>query len=114
MSFLFPLPSPYTTVKPNCTIVRREVDDEDGLVCSAVGNPSDVDFAWTLKSENESLDASNAKQHDTSSSFLPLNDAFIEARTYVCVANNTVGKGTYCEIEVAGKFFAKQSYKKKI
>lgn len=94
-------------VKPNCTIVRREVDDEDGLLCSAVGNPSDVDFAWSLKSENESLDASNAKQRDTSSSFLPLDDAFIEARTYVCVANNTVGKGTYCEIDVAGKFFEK-------
>lgn len=97
-------------VKPNCTIIRREVDDEDGLLCSAVGNPSDVDFAWSLKSENESLDASNAKQRDTSSSFLPLDDAFIEARTYVCVANNTVGKGTYCEIDVAGKF-SEKTYK---
>lgn len=93
------------TVKPNCTIVRREVDDEDGLVCSAIGNPSGVDFAWSLKSENESLDASMAKQQDSSSSFLPLDGSFIESRTYICVANNTVGKGTYCEIEVAGKFF---------
>lgn len=82
-----------------CTIVH---DNETGLVCNAVGNPSDIDFTWSIKSKDEPFDDSNARQ-DKYSSYLPLDDAVIEAKTYVCVANNTVGIGTYCEIEIDGE-----------
>lgn len=89
-------------VKPNCTIVRKEINDEDTLVCTAFGNPPEVDYAWSLKSENETLDAANAEEREMSS-YLVLKGEFIETRIYRCVANNSVGTGSFCEIDVAGK-----------
>lgn len=89
-------------VKPNCTITRKEVDNEDTLVCTAYGNPTEFSFTWALKSENETLNATSAKDQDMMS-YLVLKEEFIEMRTYRCVANNSVGMGTYCEIDVAGK-----------
>lgn len=32
----------YIAVKPNCTIERKEVNEEDTLICRAIGNPSEV------------------------------------------------------------------------
>uniref|UniRef100_A0A336K1W8 CSON005257 protein n=1 Tax=Culicoides sonorensis TaxID=179676 RepID=A0A336K1W8_CULSO len=69
--------------KPNCTIARKEVDDDDGLVCSAIGNPSNIDFVWSLKPENETLDSSNVKQ--TSSLVAKVGShyiVFIDRSTY--------------------------------
>lgn len=31
-------------VKPNCTIARKEINDEDTLVCTAIGNPTEVNL----------------------------------------------------------------------
>lgn len=32
--------------KPDCTITRREINDEDTLVCTATGNPAKVYFIY--------------------------------------------------------------------
>lgn len=40
---------------------------------------------------------------ERSQSFFVLEDGYEITRTYRCVANNTVGSGAYCEIEVAGE-----------
>jgi len=32
----------YLTVKPRCEIERREIDDQDTLICTAFGNPVEV------------------------------------------------------------------------
>lgn len=95
-----------TTVKPNCTIARKEVDDEDTLVCVAFGNPPELDFGWSVKAENETYEVMSARQEGTVS-FLVLDEEFLETRTYRCVANNSVGIGSFCEIDVAGKFIFK-------
>ncbi|XP_055703741.1 hemicentin-2 isoform X7 [Phlebotomus papatasi] len=87
--------------RPNCSIVRREIEDEDTLVCTAHGNPEAVDFHWALKTENDSIDAYNVRQ-DGIASYLILEDGVSVTRTYRCVANNSVGFGTTCEIDVPG------------
>ncbi|XP_037031703.1 hemicentin-2 isoform X5 [Bradysia coprophila] len=91
--------------KPNCTIDRKEINDEDTLVCTAIGNPTEMDFEWSVKSDNETTGLQEVRNSDSGgspASFLILNNDFTVQRTYRCVANNSVGVGTFCEIEVAG------------
>lgn len=114
-------------VKPNCSITRKEINDEDNLICTADGNPNVVnrlfhqkkanqihfllnfqfDFVWLLKSENDTSEATEKRSTDTAStsSFLILEEQFTVMRVYKCVANNSVGVGSVCEIEVQGKTF---------
>ncbi|XP_055692645.1 hemicentin-1 isoform X4 [Lutzomyia longipalpis] len=86
--------------RPNCSISRREIEDEDTLVCTAYGNPEAVDFHWSLKTENDTIDAYNVRQ-DGIASYLILEDDVLVTRTYRCVANNSVGVGSICEVDVA-------------
>lgn len=71
-------------------------------MCTSHGNPEEVDFGWSLKAENESYEIMNARV-DGILSYFVLDEDFIETRTYRCVANNSLGMGSYCEIDVAGK-----------
>ncbi|GAB0099475.1 Immunoglobulin [Sergentomyia squamirostris] len=87
--------------RPNCSIVRREIEDEDTLVCTAYGNPEEVDFHWSLNSENDTIDAYNMRE-DGINSYMILEDSVLISRTYRCMANNSVGMGSICEIDVAG------------
>lgn len=89
--------------RPNCTIQRKEINDQDTLICTAIGNPDDMDFVWTLMSENDTLDLEHARE-EGASSYLILSDDFTVMRNYRCVANNSAGVGSYCEIDVAGRF----------
>lgn len=73
------------------------------MVCTAYGNPSEVDFAWSVKAENETYEVMSSRQKDALS-YLLLDEEFIETRVYRCIANNTVGTGSYCEIDVAGEW----------
>ncbi|XP_017474727.1 PREDICTED: uncharacterized protein LOC108365246 [Rhagoletis zephyria] len=90
-------------VKPRCEIERHEIDDQDTLICTAFGNPVEADFSWSIKAENDSAEwlGSGERQDFIDKSFYVLDDGYAIARTYRCVANNTVGPGTFCEIEVA-------------
>ncbi|XP_031616824.1 hemicentin-1 isoform X2 [Contarinia nasturtii] len=85
--------------KPDCTITRREINDEDTLVCTANGNPAKMSFEWTVKMENETeiMPESSTDDSDTVS-LLTINDD--KGRTYRCIANNSVGIGTMCNIEI--------------
>ncbi|XP_058464144.1 uncharacterized protein LOC131438278 isoform X2 [Malaya genurostris] len=87
--------------KPTCTIVRKEVNDEDVLICTATGSPRESEFEWSLKYENDTLQ-NHKTQGDAYESTLVLDNDVSAMRTYVCVASNSVGLGTPCEIEVAG------------
>lgn len=65
-----------------------------------------MDFEWSVKSDNETSGLQEVRSSDSGAypaSFLILNNDFTVQRTYRCVANNSVGVGTFCEIEVAGK-----------
>lgn len=63
-------------------------------------------FEWSIKNDNETINVPDFKSIESSSgqaaSFLILSDNFNVQRTYRCAANNSVGVGTICEIEVAG------------
>lgn len=89
-------------VKPNCTITRREVNDEDTLICTAFGNPQEYDFTWSYKPENGTVEIWEDHK-DLTTSHLVLND-LDKYRIYRCIANNSVGAGGFCEYEVAGKY----------
>ncbi|XP_034655579.1 uncharacterized protein LOC117893187 isoform X8 [Drosophila subobscura] len=89
--------------KPRCEIERREIDDQDTLICTAFGNPVEADFSWSIKAENETVEylGSGDEKAFADKSFYVLQEDYAIARTYRCVANNTVGSGAFCEIEVA-------------
>lgn len=89
--------------RPNCTVHRKEINDQDTLVCTAIGNPEEVGFSWQRMSENDTEEVQTTSQ-DGASSYLVLDFDFTVMRTYRCVANNSVGVGTSCEIDVAGKW----------
>ncbi|XP_055855843.1 hemicentin-1 isoform X5 [Episyrphus balteatus] len=87
--------------KPKCEIERREIDDKDTLICTAFGNPVEADFSWSIKAENDSVETLGNGKINKDKSFYILDEDYAIARTYRCVANNSVGAGTFCEIEVA-------------
>ncbi|KAL1401074.1 hypothetical protein pipiens_006909 [Culex pipiens pipiens] len=87
--------------KPTCGIVRKEVNNEDVLICTATGSPRESEFEWSLKYENDTLQ-SHKTGGDAYESILTLDNDVSAMRTYVCVASNSVGMGPPCEIEVAG------------
>jgi len=64
-----------------------------------------ADFSWSIKAENETVESlgSGDKKTFEDRSFYILQEDYAIARTYRCVANNTVGPGAFCEIEVAGE-----------
>ncbi|TMW46288.1 hypothetical protein DOY81_008631 [Sarcophaga bullata] len=89
--------------KPRCEIERKEIEDKDTLICTAYGNPEEADFSWSIKGENETVEWLGSGDHKAfkDKSYYVLKEDYAIARTYRCVANNTAGAGTFCEIEVA-------------
>ncbi|XP_043862051.1 uncharacterized protein LOC120447830 isoform X1 [Drosophila santomea] len=88
--------------KPRCEIERQEIDDQDTLICIAYGNPIEADFSWSIKTENETDESlGSGKKQNSDKSYYILQTDYAISRTYRCVANNTVGYGSFCEIEVA-------------
>lgn len=61
-----------------------------------------MDFEWSMKMENDTEILPEPRKSDSGTvSFLSINDD--KGRTYRCVANNSVGIGTMCSIEITGK-----------
>ncbi|XP_058118520.1 hemicentin-1 [Anopheles ziemanni] len=87
--------------KPTCQIIRKDVEDEEVLICVATGSPRESEFEWSVKYANDSIQGNRIKS-DAYESYLTLDDGVSSMRIYVCVASNNVGMGTPCEIEVAG------------
>ncbi|KPU79098.1 uncharacterized protein Dana_GF11010, isoform C [Drosophila ananassae] len=88
--------------KPDCAIKRENIDGQDTLICTAFGNPLEADLTWSIKGENETIEnlGSGYRNDLSDKSFYVLKADYGITRTFRCVANNTVGSGTFCEIEV--------------
>ncbi|XP_044589396.1 hemicentin-2 isoform X6 [Cotesia glomerata] len=81
--------------KPECQINKERINGEDYLVCTAVGNPKESNFSWSLKSDNDSL--GQLAEIRQGQSYLLLDTAVTNFRTYVCIANNSIGSSLPCE-----------------
>lgn len=86
--------------KPECGIIKKEVDGKLSLECSVIANPQDVDFTWKIKNENETIEEHIEKGH--LQSILTLETRVENFRTYLCFANNSVGVSIPCEMDVSG------------
>lgn len=89
-------------VKPECHVERERIDGEDYVVCSATANPKETDFVWSLKSDNDTLEQ-NAEMRN-GKSYIRLDTSVTNFRTYVCVANNSIGHSNPCDRDVPGTF----------
>lgn len=62
-----------------------------------------MDFEWSVKMENETeihpLESDQEDKENTSLLRISMED---KGRTYQCIANNSVGIGTMCSIEITG------------
>jgi len=70
------------------------------VVCSAIGNPKETDFVWSLKSDNDTLEQVAAMRNGRS--YMLLDTSVTNFRTYVCVANNSIGHSAACERDIPG------------
>ncbi|XP_047999845.1 nephrin-like isoform X6 [Leguminivora glycinivorella] len=84
---------------PECGIKQAEVDGEQVLICTAHANPSEVSFSWKLKNDNDSLSDEKIWQVGQQS-YLRLRPGVEVHRTYLCYANNSVGRSRECERDV--------------
>ena len=78
------------------------MEGKDYVVCTADGNPSEYAFKWSLKSDNDTIESVPIILQGRS--YLPLEDSVSNARTYVCIVNNTIGLSNPCERHVPGQF----------
>ncbi|KAM0727466.1 Hemicentin-2 [Formica fusca] len=86
--------------KPECHIEKERFDGQDYVVCSAVANPKETDFSWSLKNENDTLE--QIAEMRNGRSYILLDTSITNFRTYVCVANNTIGHSVPCERDIPG------------
>ncbi|XP_069363170.1 uncharacterized protein nrm isoform X4 [Maniola hyperantus] len=102
----------YLNVKflPECGIKQVEINGQPHLLCTATANPSNVSFTWKLKNDNDSLTTEEIWQ-DGAQSYLKLSSSVDVYRTYICYANNTVGKSRECERDVIANL---ESYSNKV
>jgi len=90
----------FHTVKPICRIEKERFEGQDYVVCSAIANPKETDFTWSLKNQNDTLEH-DAKMRN-GKSYMLHDTSITNFRTYVCVANNTIGHSVACERDVPG------------
>ncbi|XP_064075314.1 hemicentin-1 isoform X8 [Vanessa tameamea] len=95
---------------PECGIKQIEMEGDQVLVCTAHANPSEVSFSWKLKNDNDSLSDEKIWQSGPQS-FLRLSARVSVYRTYLCVANNSVGVSRPCERDVMANL---ESYSTKV
>ncbi|XP_058791072.1 hemicentin-1 isoform X2 [Phymastichus coffea] len=84
--------------KPECHVDKVTDDGKDYVVCSAEGNPPKYEFRWSLSSDNDTIETVPVAKDGKS--YLPLDDSVSNPRTYVCIANNTIGPSNPCERHV--------------
>ncbi|XP_067209550.1 uncharacterized protein nrm isoform X2 [Linepithema humile] len=86
--------------KPECHIKKERFEGQDYVVCSAIANPEKTDFTWSLKNDNDTLEQ-GAKTRN-GKSYMLIDTSVTNLRTYVCVANNTIGYSIPCERDIPG------------
>ena len=90
------------TDKPSCAVTQSEDDDYILLTCVADANPSSVDFAWQRGGNETRTLGRDRFSVDGLSSTLRLDLSAASFGTYFCAANNSLGAGAACEIDVEG------------
>ncbi|XP_019886592.2 hemicentin-1 isoform X2 [Ooceraea biroi] len=86
--------------KPECYIEKERFEGQDYVVCSAIANPKESDFVWSLKSDNDTLE--QVPEMRNGRSYMLLDTSVTNFRTYICVANNTIGHSAPCERDIPG------------
>ncbi|KAH0948157.1 hypothetical protein HN011_006125, partial [Eciton burchellii] len=86
--------------KPECYIEKERFEGQDYVVCSAIANPKETDFVWSLKSDNDTLE--QVAEMRNGRSYMLLDTSVTNFRTYVCVANNSIGHSAACERDIPG------------
>ena len=83
--------------------MQIENEDEIQLSCEAQSNPVEgVTFGWIRTGGNQSKHLTSGIENVGLTSFLTLNLHEDNFGTYICQANNSLGAGIPCEIEVQG------------
>ena len=83
-------------------MTQSEDDDFILLTCQADANPERVDFAWQ-RGGNETVTLGRDRFSVAGlSSTLRLDLSAASFGTYFCTANNSMGAGAACEIDVEG------------
>lgn len=93
---------PVLSVKPECGITQSEVNGKPVLICQAHANPTEVDFTWKIKNENETVE--DFIENRGLQSHLTLESRIENFRTYLCFANNSIGMSIPCERDVTGTY----------
>ena len=83
-------------------MTQSEDDDYILLTCVADANPSTVDFAWQRGGNETRTLGRDRFSVDGLSSTLRLDLSAASFGTYFCAANNSLGAGAACEIDVEG------------
>ncbi|XP_033342891.1 neuromusculin isoform X2 [Megalopta genalis] len=86
--------------KPECHVEKEQIDGKDYVVCSAIANPRETDFVWSLKNDNDTLE--QVAEIRNGKSYMRLDTSVTNFRTYICVVNNTIGYSNPCERDVPG------------
>ena len=95
--------------KPDCKIKQSEDDGRILLTCVADANPADVSFVWKVGNETTRRDISEAEDGDffiergSLTSTLSLEATPDSFGTYFCYVNNSMGRGSPCEIDLTSK-----------
>ncbi|XP_033342894.1 neuromusculin isoform X6 [Megalopta genalis] len=84
--------------KPECHVEKEQIDGKDYVVCSAIANPRETDFVWSLKNDNDTLE--QVAEIRNGKSYMRLDTSVTNFRTYICVVNNTIGYSNPCERDV--------------
>lgn len=84
--------------KPECQIQRERLKDMDYISCSAIGNPEEIDFIWFIENDNETVDF----EIQDGISYVLLDTSITKFRTYVCIANNSIGQSEPCDLDISG------------
>ncbi len=86
--------------KPECSILQGDYEGQIMLTCEAKSNPAEVVFGWT-RGGNQSMQLDDFSVEGLKS-ILTLDASQEHFGTYYCQANNSLGAGMPCEIEVQG------------
>ncbi|KAI4500118.1 hypothetical protein M0802_004988 [Mischocyttarus mexicanus] len=83
--------------KPECQMQRELLKDMDYISCSAIGNPKEIDFIWFIENDNETVDF----EIKDGISYVLLDTSITKFRTYVCIANNSIGHSVHCDLNIS-------------
>jgi len=87
--------------RPECKLYQTEDEGQIKLTCEAKANPSSVAFSWS-RGGNVSQSLSEFEVAGLISTYIIEAPSELDFGTYYCQANNTIGVGLPCELEVQG------------